>query len=102
MIIIGLDNGGGAREPDLHLRRGHRGRDLPAPDRARTSAGWSRFFPPVVTGSVITIIGITLIPVAAYDAGGGQFALYNPDKVPATMTFGSAHQPEPGVLHHRS
>src|SRR5690349_8533618 len=49
-----------------------------------------RFFPPVVTGSVITIIGVTLIPVAAFDAGGGQFALYNPDKVPANMTFGSA------------
>ena len=27
-----------------------------------------RFFPPVVTGSVITIIGITLLPVAANDA----------------------------------
>ena len=27
-----------------------------------------RFFPPVVTGSVITIIGITLLQVAANDA----------------------------------
>ena len=27
-----------------------------------------RFFPPVVTGSVITIIGISLLPVAANDA----------------------------------
>jgi OHCU decarboxylase len=30
-----------------------------------------RFFPPVVTGSVITIIGIALLPVAASDAVGG-------------------------------
>ena len=32
----------------------------------------SRFFPPVVTGSVVTIIGITLIPVAINNLGGGQ------------------------------
>lgn len=31
-----------------------------------------RFFPPIVTGSVVTIIGVTLIPVAIYDMGGGQ------------------------------
>src|SRR3954467_8830843 len=30
-----------------------------------------RFFPPVVTGSVITIIGIALLPVAALDVVGG-------------------------------
>ncbi|WP_112238367.1 2-oxo-4-hydroxy-4-carboxy-5-ureidoimidazoline decarboxylase [Kribbella monticola] len=30
-----------------------------------------RFFPPVVTGSVITIIGLALLPVAAGDATGG-------------------------------
>ena len=30
-----------------------------------------RFFPPVVTGSVISIIGIALLPVAAADAVGG-------------------------------
>ncbi|MFC2946993.1 nucleobase:cation symporter-2 family protein [Virgibacillus sediminis] len=33
-----------------------------------------RFFPPVVTGTVVTIIGITLIPVAINDMGGGQGA----------------------------
>lgn len=33
-----------------------------------------RFFPPIVTGSVVTIIGITLIPVAVYNMGGGQNA----------------------------
>ena len=31
-----------------------------------------RFFPPVVTGSVITVIGISLLPVAIRWAGGGQ------------------------------
>jgi xanthine permease len=31
-----------------------------------------RFFPPVVTGSVVTIIGITLIPVAMNNIAGGQ------------------------------
>lgn len=33
-----------------------------------------RFFPPVVTGTVVTIIGITLIPVAINNLGGGQNA----------------------------
>jgi uric acid transporter len=49
-----------------------------------------RLFPPVVTGTVITIIGVALVPVAAMDAGGGNFAFANPDKVPANLTFGSA------------
>ncbi|WP_138417929.1 nucleobase:cation symporter-2 family protein [Aquibacillus sediminis] len=31
-----------------------------------------RFFPPVVTGSVVTIIGLTLIPVAITDMAGGD------------------------------
>ncbi|MBT2655955.1 purine permease [Bacillus sp. ISL-18] len=31
-----------------------------------------RFFPPVVTGSVVTIIGLTLIPVAMNNVAGGQ------------------------------
>ncbi|WP_161880986.1 nucleobase:cation symporter-2 family protein [Deinococcus alpinitundrae] len=38
-----------------------------------------KFFPPVVTGTVITIIGISLMPVAIKWAGGG---------VPGTPTFG--------------
>lgn len=33
-----------------------------------------RFFPPVVTGSVVTIIGLTLIPVALNNMGGGMDA----------------------------
>ncbi|MFD1177398.1 nucleobase:cation symporter-2 family protein [Paenibacillus puldeungensis] len=36
------------------------------------------FFPPVVTGSVVTIIGVTLIPVAISDLGGGNPGT-NPD-----------------------
>jgi OHCU decarboxylase len=37
-----------------------------------------RFFPPVVTGSVITIIGLALLPVAAADATGGAGPTSNP------------------------
>lgn len=33
-----------------------------------------KFFPPIVTGSVVTIIGISLIPVAVNNMGGGQGA----------------------------
>lgn len=39
-----------------------------------------RFFPPVVTGSIITIIGVSLLPVAVTWAGGGD---------PSTESFGS-------------
>ncbi len=38
-----------------------------------------RFFPPVVTGSVITIIGIALLPVAAADAVGGAGPTLHPE-----------------------
>src|SRR5690349_14661261 len=37
-----------------------------------------RFFPPVVTGSVITIIGLPLLPVAAQDAIGGAGPTLDP------------------------
>lgn len=40
-----------------------------------------RFFPPVVTGTIITIIGVTLMPVAVRWAGGGN---------PAAKDFASA------------
>ena len=39
-----------------------------------------RFFPPVVTGTIITLIGVTLMPVAVRWAGGGN---------PAAGDFGS-------------
>ncbi len=41
-----------------------------------------RFFPPVVTGSIITLIGISLLPVAVRWAGGGMD--------PSSPQFGSA------------
>src|SRR3954464_13498853 len=37
-----------------------------------------RFFPPVVTGTVILIIGIALLPVAANDAAGGAGPTMDP------------------------
>ena len=39
-----------------------------------------RFFPPIVTGTVITSIGLVLLPVAAMEAGGGD---------PTAKDFGS-------------
>lgn len=40
-------------------------------------------FPPVVTGSLITIIGFTLIPVAFEDLGGGNAAVKDFGNLPA-------------------
>ncbi|WP_109781783.1 nucleobase:cation symporter-2 family protein [Streptomyces sp. CG 926] len=37
-----------------------------------------RFFPPVVIGTILTIIGITLIPVALQDAAGGAHLIGTP------------------------
>jgi OHCU decarboxylase len=45
-----------------------------------------RFFPPVVTGSVITIIGLALLPVAAADAAGGAGPNFNPTD-PKNMAY---------------
>jgi OHCU decarboxylase len=45
-----------------------------------------RFFPPVVTGTVITIIGIALLPVAAADAAGGAGPTLNPTD-PKNMAY---------------
>lgn len=39
-----------------------------------------RFFPPLVTGTIVTIVGITLLAVAARQVGGGD---------PAAQSFGS-------------
>lgn len=45
------------------------------------SAGWfskiKKLFPPVVTGSLITIIGFSLIPVGFQDLGGGDVTAKN-------------------------
>jgi OHCU decarboxylase len=79
MIAIGLANGGGVS-------------GLQAIYGAVIVAGVVTFllapytgrllhlFPPVVTGTVITVIGVTLVPVAALEAGGGN---------PAAPDFGS-------------
>ncbi|MGR6899593.1 nucleobase:cation symporter-2 family protein [Rummeliibacillus sp. TYF-LIM-RU47] len=48
-----------------------------------------KFFPPVVTGSVVTIIGITLIPVAINNAGGGQGAADFGSASNITLAFGT-------------
>ncbi len=88
MIIIGLDNGGGV-ESLVYIYGAVIVAGLFTLLIAPFFSQLVRFFPPVVTGTVITIIGITLIPVAAFDAGGGQFAFFNPDLVPANLKFGS-------------
>ncbi|MBT2570697.1 nucleobase:cation symporter-2 family protein [Planococcus sp. ISL-110] len=48
-----------------------------------------RFFPPVVTGTVVTIIGITLIPVAINNMGGGQGASDFGSLVNIGLSFGT-------------
>ncbi|MFK4071643.1 nucleobase:cation symporter-2 family protein [Streptomyces sp. NPDC029674] len=42
-----------------------------------------RFFPPLVTGTIVTIVGITLLAVAARQVGGGD---------PSASSFGSPSQ----------
>lgn len=51
--------------------------------------GLVRFFPPVVTGSVVTIIGITLIPVAINNMGGGEGASDFGSLVNISLSFGT-------------
>lgn len=48
-----------------------------------------KFFPPVVTGSVVTIIGITLIPVAINNMGGGQGAADFGSITNVSLAFGT-------------
>lgn len=48
-----------------------------------------RFFPPVVTGSVVTIIGITLIPVAINNMGGGFGASDFGSSTNIALSFGT-------------
>ncbi|WHY87096.1 nucleobase:cation symporter-2 family protein [Neobacillus novalis] len=48
-----------------------------------------RFFPPVVTGSVVTIIGTTLIPVAMNNVAGGQGSLDFGSITNITLAFGT-------------
>ncbi|MEO8749273.1 MAG: 2-oxo-4-hydroxy-4-carboxy-5-ureidoimidazoline decarboxylase, partial [Allobranchiibius sp.] len=85
MILIGTSNGGGT-EGLLYIY----GATIVAGVFTFLIAPFFgklvRFFPPVVTGSVITIIGLSLLPVAAGDAvrgpdgkadpGNGKYLLY--------------------------
>ena len=74
------------------LRRDHRRRFLRHAHRPPFMSRIVRFFPPLVTGTVITSIGMCLFPVAINWAGGGKGA----------EDFGScASVPlQPGALHH--
>jgi xanthine permease len=47
-----------------------------------------KFFPPIVTGSVVTVIGITLIPVAMNNMAGGQGAKDFGDLSNIALSFG--------------
>ncbi|ARK22834.1 purine permease [Sporosarcina sp. P26b] len=48
-----------------------------------------KFFPPIVTGSVVTIIGLTLIPVAITNMGGGQGAEDFGSMINIGLSFGT-------------
>ncbi len=67
MIAIGLSQGGG-RESLPYIYGSVIVAGLTTFFIAPYFAKMIRFFPPVVTGSVITIIGVALLPVAANDA----------------------------------
>jgi uric acid transporter len=88
MIVIGLDNGGGTAGL-VYIYGAVIVAGIFTFLIAPFFSKLVRFFPPVVTGTVITIIGVTLLPVAAMDAGGGNFAFANPDLMPPRLTFGS-------------
>lgn len=47
-----------------------------------------KFFPPIVTGSVVTIIGLTLIPVAIKDMAGGEGSASFGDPQNLILSFG--------------
>jgi len=48
-----------------------------------------KFFPPVVTGSVVTIIGLTLIPVAINNMAGGQGSANFGSSTNIMLSFGT-------------
>ena len=49
---------------------------------------WVRFFPPVVTGSVMLIIGLSLLRVAVNWAAGGQPMIHGPNGMIANPNYG--------------
>ena len=50
----------------------------PADRAALAQGGLLRFFPPVVTGTIITVIGISLMPTAVRWIGGGSVTVKRP------------------------
>ena len=70
MLAIGKRRGRRRGRPHRDLRRRHRGRRRRLPARAVFNR-LLHLFPPVVTGVVITVIGISLLPVSFGWAGGG-------------------------------
>src|SRR4051812_28545854 len=79
MISIGQSNGGGV-DGLLHIYGAVIVAGVATFLFAPYYSRLLRLFPPVVTGTVITVIGVTLLPVAAQSAGGGN---------PAAKDFGS-------------
>lgn len=61
-----------------------------------------RFFPPLVTGTVITSIGMCLFPVAINWAGGGKGAEdFGSPALPVPLQPGALHHPPDQPLHAR-
>lgn len=69
-ITIGVNNGGG-REGLTYILGGVIGSGVIVAILSFFSESLIKFFPPIVTGSVVLVIGITLMPVAMDNAAGG-------------------------------
>ena len=98
---IGGDGRDARRGHHRDLRRDHRRRLLRHAHRPFMSR-IVRFFPPLVTGTVITSIGMCLFPVAINWAGGGKGAgrLRLP-ALPVPLQPGALHHPPDQPLHAR-
>src|SRR5699024_3824533 len=72
-ITIGTNNGGGA-EGLTYILGGVIGAGVIVTILSQFAESLVKFFPPIVTGSVVLVIGITLMPVAMENAGGGAGA----------------------------
>lgn len=72
-ITIGTNNGGGA-EGLTYILGGVIGAGVIVTILSQFAEGLVKFFPPIVTGSVVLVIGITLMPVAMENAAGGNGA----------------------------
>ena len=72
-ITIGVNNGGGA-EGLTYILGGVIGAGVIVTILSQFAESLVKFFPPIVTGSVVLVIGITLMPVAMGNAAGGNGA----------------------------